>query len=248
MKDKYGIIGYPLGHSASQTFFNKKFTEEGIDAEYFKYQIPDISEFPAIIKANPELKGMNVTIPYKEKVIAYLDDLDEDTRQIGAVNVIKFIREGERLTLKGFNSDLVGFQNSIKPLIEPQHTHALVLGTGGASKAVRQALKNLGIEYRFVSRTKSDDSVFTYDELDKNIIEKYKLIVNTSPLGTYPDVGNCPAIPYEYLTSDHLLYDLVYNPSLTKFLELGQKRGAQIKNGKEMLVLQAVAAWNIWSD
>lgn len=246
MKDKYGIIGYPLGHSASQTFFNKKFTDEGINAEYFKFQIPDISELPDIIKANPELKGMNVTIPYKEKVIEYLDELDEDTREIGAVNVVKFIRESGKLKLKGFNSDLIGFQNSLKPLLKPRHTHALILGTGGASKAVRQALKNLGIEYQFVSRSKSDDSTFTYNELNKDVINKYKLIVNTSPVGTYPDIDDCPDIPYEYLTSDHLLYDLVYNPSQTKFLQLGEEMGSQIKNGEEMLILQAIAAWEIW--
>ncbi len=247
MKHKYGIIGYPLGHSASQLFFNKKFKDEGIDAEYFKYQIEDISEFPKIIESNPELQGMNVTIPYKEKIIDYLDELDDDTRKIGAVNVIKFIRKDGVLKLKGYNSDLVGFQNSLKPLLKEHHKKALILGTGGASKAVRQALSNFGIEYSFVSRNKQQPNTFHYQELDKDIFDEYKLIVNTSPVGTFPNIDECPEIPYQYLTENHLLYDLVYNPPMTKFLELGKQRNAEIKNGQEMLVLQAIAAWDIWS-
>lgn len=248
MKDKYGLIGNPLGHSYSHEFFNKKFQEEGINAEYFKFPIPDISELLNIIKDNPELQGLNVTIPYKEQVIAYLDELDENTRQIGAVNVIKFIRENGTLKLKGFNSDLIGFQNSIAPLINENHKKALILGTGGASKAVAQAFRNMAIEYTFVSRTKNTPNTIHYNDIDKTIIEEYTIIVNTSPVGTYPNVNECPNIPYQYLTDKHLLYDAVYNPPLTKFLESGQKYGATIKNGEEMLKLQAIGAWKIWQQ
>lgn len=248
MKDKYGLIGNPLGHSYSHEFFNKKFKDEGINAEYFKFPIPDISELLNIIKNNPELQGLNVTIPYKEQVIAYLDELDENTRQIGAVNVIKFIRENGNLKLKGFNSDLIGFQNSIIPLINDSHKKALILGTGGASKAVAQAFRNMGIEYTFVSRTKNTPNTIHYNDLDKSIIEEYTIIVNTSPVGTYPNVNEYPNIPYQYLTDKHLLYDVVYNPPLTKFLESGQKYGAIIKNGEEMLKLQAIGAWEIWQQ
>lgn len=248
MKDKYGIIGYPLGHSASQTFFNKKFKDENIDAEYFKYQIPDISDFPDIIKSNPELQGMNVTIPYKEQVIPYLDELDEDTRQIGAVNVIKFVREGDTLKLKGYNSDLVGFQESIKPLLKEHHQKALILGTGGASKAVLQGLKNLGLEYKFVSRAKTSDNMISYKDLTQDIMSEYTVVVNASPVGTFPNVDECPDIPYQWINESHLFYDLVYNPSVTKFLKLATEQGADVKNGEEMLRLQAVAAWEIWNS
>lgn len=248
MKDKYGIIGYPLGHSASQTFFNKKFKDENIDAEYFKYQIPDILDFPDIIKSNPELQGMNVTIPYKEQVIPYLDELDEDTRQIGAVNVIKFVREGDTLKLKGYNSDLVGFQESIKPLLKEHHQKALILGTGGASKAVLQGLKNLGLEYKFVSRAKTSDNMISYKDLTQDIMSEYTVVVNASPVGTFPNVDECPDIPYQWINESHLFYDLVYNPSVTKFLKLATEQGADVKNGEEMLRLQAVAAWEIWNS
>lgn len=247
MKDKYGIIGYPLGHSASQTFFNNKFREEGINAEYFKYQIPDISDFPDVIRSNPELRGMNVTIPYKELIIPYLDELDEDTRRIGAVNVIRFIREGGKLKLKGYNSDLVGFQESIRPLLKEHHRKALILGTGGASKAIAQGLKNLGLEYIFVSRTKRRENTILYNELTEQVMSDYTVVVNTSPVGTFPDVDEYPDIPYHLISDKHLFYDLVYNPPLTKFLEKAADRGAEIKNGEEMLRLQAVAAWEIWN-
>lgn len=246
MKDKYGLIGYPLGHSASHVFFNKKFQEENINAEYLKFQIPDISDILDVIKSNPELKGLNVTIPYKEKVIEYLDELDEDTRCIGAVNVIKFIREGDKLRLKGYNSDLVGFQQSIAPLLKAHHKKALILGTGGASKAVLQGFKNLGLDYKLVSRSKQQADTLCYSDLTEDIMKEYTVIVNASPVGTFPNVDDCPPIPYEFIGSEHLLYDLVYNPAETKFLRQGAKHGAQIKNGENMLVIQAVTAWEIW--
>jgi len=248
MKDKYGLIGFPLGHSASQAFFNKKFAEENINAEYLKFQIPDISDFPDIITANPELKGLNVTIPYKEMVINYLDELDEDTRQIGAVNVIKFIWESGKLRLKGYNSDLPGFLNSIKPLLKDHHKKALILGTGGASKAVVQGLKNLGLEYKFVSRGKQQPDTFHYGDLTENIMAEYTVIINASPVGTFPNVDECPDIPYQFIGKTHLLYDLVYNPAETKFMQLASQQGAQVKNGEEMLRIQAIVAWEIWNS
>lgn len=246
--EKYGLIGYPLKHSFSSKFFGEKFEKEKINAEYNNYEIADINSLPSIISSDSTIKGLNVTIPYKEKVLQFLDELDETAEAIGAVNVIKITRKEGKITLKGYNSDLIGFQNSIQPIINPLvHTKALILGTGGASKAVKYGLKRLGIESKYVSRTSGADN-FTYKELAPEILSEYKVIVNASPVGTFPNVDECPDIPYEYLTDSHLLYDLVYNPPVTKFLELGAKHGAKIKNGGEMLQLQAIAAWGIWND
>lgn len=245
--DLYGIIGNPLTHSFSPKFFNEKFSREKTDAEYLKFEIADINLFPEIIKSHDNLRGMNVTLPYKQQVMQYLDELDPQAEEIGAINVIKIIREDGKVKLKGYNSDIIGFQNSISPFIDKaNHKKALVLGTGGASKAISVALQNLGIEVCFVSRTKKPD-ILTYEELDERILAEYKVIVNTSPVGTYPKTDEAPYIPYEYLSPQHLLYDLVYNPSETKFLKLGRENGAVVKNGEEMLVLQAIAAWEIWS-
>lgn len=247
--EKYGLIGYPLKHSFSYKFFGEKFKNENIEAEYNNYEIADINNLPFIINSDPNIKGLNVTIPYKEQVLRFLDELDETAKAIGAVNVIKIIRkEGNKIILKGYNSDLIGFQNSIQPMIDPQlHRKALILGTGGASKAVEYGLRKLGLETKYVSRT-SAEGVFTYKDLTSEILSEYKVIVNASPVGTFPNIDECPDIPYEYLTESHLLYDLVYNPPVTKFLELGRKQGAKIKNGGEMLQLQAIAAWGIWND
>ncbi|GAB6011520.1 shikimate dehydrogenase family protein [Viscerimonas tarda] len=247
MKDKYGLIGNPLGHSFSQGFFTEKFEREGIDAEYLKYELPAISDFPPIIASNPELKGLNVTIPYKEQIIPFLDELDENTKEIGAVNVVKVLKESGKTRLKGYNSDMYGFQNSIAPLLQERHKKALVLGTGGASKAVVQGLKNLGIETQLVSRSKRDNFI-SYNDLDKKTLEEYTIIVNASPVGTFPHVEQFPQIPYHYLTSKHLLYDLVYNPAETTFLKKGKQYNAQTKNGAEMLTLQAIKAWEIWNS
>lgn len=246
MKDKYGIIGYPLSHSFSQRYFTEKFGRENIDAEYNKYEITNISELQNIISSNPELKGLNVTLPYKEVVIPFLDELDENAKEIGAVNVIKISRNGNDIKLKGFNSDMYGFQNSIAPFIRPHHKKALILGTGGASKAVIQGLKNLKIESKLVSRKKLDNA-FTYPDLNKNILDEYTVIVNASPVGTYPHTNEFPEIPYEYLSDKHLLFDLVYNPAETVFLKKGVEKGTEIKNGAEMLELQAIKAWEIWN-
>lgn len=245
--DLYGIVGNPLVQSFSPRFFTEKFQREGIDAEYVKFEIPDISLFPDIVEAHPNLKGMNVTIPYKEKVIQYLDDLEPQTRELGAVNVIKFIQDGDKVKLVGYNSDIIGFRNSIEPLIDKRiHKKALILGTGGASKAVAGGLKNLGLDFIYVSRTPKAGQL-QYQDLDKGIFNEYTVIVNASPLGTFPNVDEAPDIPYQYLTPDCLLYDLVYNPAETKFLRLGKERGTKVKNGAEMLELQALAAWDIWN-
>ncbi len=246
--DKYGLIGYPLKHSFSIVYFNEKFKAENIDAEYVNFEIPRIEEFMEVVEENPNLCGLNVTIPYKEQVIPYLDELDKDTAKIGAVNVIKIIRQPKgKVKLVGYNSDIIGFTRSIEPLLKPDvHTHALILGTGGASKAIFRGLENLGIKSTFVSRTKKNDEVMTYEELTPEVMQQYKIIVNCTPVGMYPKVDECPAIPYDQLTTDHLLYDLLYNPDETLFMKRGRAQGATVKNGLEMLLLQAFAAWEIW--
>ena len=217
--EKYGLIGYPLRHSFSIGYFNEKFKSEGINAEYVNFEIPSINNFMEVIEENPNLCGLNVTIPYKEQVIPFLDELDRDTAKIGAVNVIKIIRQPK------------GKVN---------------LGTGGASKAVYHGLKNLGIESIFVSRTHKADDMLTYEELTPEIMAEYTVIVNCTPVGMFPKVDFCPNIPYELLTPNHLLYDLLYNPNVTLFMKKGEAQGAVVKNGLEMLLLQAFAAWEIW--
>ena len=246
--DKYGLIGYPLKHSFSIVYFNEKFKAENIDDEYVNFEIPRIEEFMEVVEENPNLCGLNVTIPYKEQVIPYLDELDKDTAKIGAVNVIKIIRQPKgKVKLVGYNSDIIGFTRSIEPLLKPDvHTHALILGTGGASKAIFRGLENLGIKSTFVSRTKKNDEVMTYEGLTPEVMQQYKIIVNCTPVGMYPKVDECPAIPYDQLTTDHLLYDLLYNPDETLFMKKGRAQGATVKNGLEMLLLQAFAAWEIW--
>lgn len=245
---KYGLIGYPLKHSFSIGYFNEKFEAENIDAQYVNFEIPDIRDFMEVIEENPNLCGLNVTIPYKEQVIPYLDELDKDTAKIGAVNVIKIIRLPKgKVKLVGYNSDIVGFTQSIEPLLQPHHTKALILGTGGASKAVFHGLENLGIKATFVSRTKKSDDILTYRELTPEIMQEHTVIVNTTPLGMYPKVDFCPDIPYDQLTPNHLLYDLLYNPNETLFMKKGKEKGAVVKNGLEMLLLQAFASWEIWN-
>ena len=245
---KYGLIGYPLKHSFSIGYFNEKFEAENIDAQYVNFEIPDIRDFMEVIEENPNLCGLNVTIPYKEQVIPYLDELDKDTAKIGAVNVIKIIRLPKgKVKLVGYNSDIIGFTQSIEPLLQPHHTKALILGTGGASKAVFHGLDNLGIKATFVSRTKKSDDILTYRELTPEIMQEHTVIVNTTPLGMYPKVDFCPDIPYDQLTPNHLLYDLLYNPNETLFMKKGKEKGAVVKNGLEMLLLQAFASWEIWN-
>ena len=246
--DKYGLIGYPLKHSFSISYFNEKFQSENIDAEYVNFEIPSIEDFMEVVEENPNLRGLNVTIPYKEQVIPYLDELDKDTAKIGAVNVIKIIPQGKgNVKLVGYNSDIVGFTRSIEPLLQSHHVKALILGTGGASKAVFHGLANLGIKATFVSRTKKSNDILTYQELTPEIMQEHTVIVNTTPLGMYPNVDACPDIPYDQLTPNHLLYDLLYNPHETLFMKKGMERGATVKNGLEMLLLQAFVSWQIWN-
>jgi len=250
MMDTYGLIGFPLKHSFSAIFFTEKFKKENIDAEYLNVEIEDIQQIREVILTHVHLKGLNVTIPYKEQVIPYLDELSPEAKKIGAVNVIKIDRnpnDKHTYYLKGYNTDYVGFKKSIGPLIKSDiHKKALVLGTGGASKAVVQALIDLGIDWKYVSRTAGENK-FTYNELTPEIINNYQIIINTSPVGTFPKVNECPDIPYQYLTRNHLLYDLVYNPAETVFLKKGKDKGATVKNGEEMLHLQAEEAWKIWT-
>lgn len=243
--DKYGLIGYPLKHSFSKDFFNDKFASENIHAEYVNFEIESIAEFPDIIKHNPNLQGLNVTIPYKEKVIPYLDEIGPNAKNIGAVNVIKFDRSKGKLRLIGYNSDIIGFKQSIEPLLEAHHKKALILGTGGSSKAVYHGLLQLGIESKFVSREKSPDKL-TYRELTPEVMREYTVIVNCTPIGMFPKIEFSPEIPYQLLTDKHLLYDLLYNPNETLFLRKGKEQGAAVKNGLEMLLLQAFASWDFW--
>lgn len=244
---KFGLIGYPLGHSFSKNFFNEKFRSENICAEYVNFEIPTIEDFNKVLKANPTLCGLNITIPYKEQVIGYLDELDKDAAAIGAVNVIKIDRSKGKLKLIGYNSDVLGFTQSIEGLLEPHHKKALILGTGGASKAINYGLKQLGLETLFVSRNRHNDNTITYSELTPEIMNDYKVIVNCTPVGMYPKADECPDIPYECLTPEHLLYDLLYNPDTTLFMKKGSDNGAIVKNGLEMLLLQAFGAWDIWN-
>ncbi len=245
--DKYGLIGYPLGHSFSVGFFNEKFSNEGIDACYQNFEISDIRELPEVLASNPELKGLNVTIPYKEQVIDYLDELSPEAKAIGAVNVIRISRKGRKLVLKGYNSDTVGFTKSITPMLENHHHGALILGTGGASKAINYSLKKLGIETLLVSRTPRE-GIIGYDDVTPELIETFNVIVNCTPLGMYPNVEESPDLPYEAMDNHTLLYDLIYNPDQTTFMKRGQEYGAIVKNGLEMLLLQAFASWDMWHE
>lgn len=244
--DKYGLIGYPLGHSFSVSFFNEKFANEKINARYINFEIPQIEDLPEILASNPELKGLNVTIPYKQKVISYLDELSSEARSIGAVNVIRVTHKGKGIILKGFNSDVIGFTRSIEPMLESIHKKALILGTGGASRAIEYGLKSLGLETLFVSRNKKEGCI-TYEEVTPQIIKDYNVIVNCTPLGMYPKSDTCPQLPYEAMDSHTILYDLIYNPDETLFLKKGAEHGASTKNGLEMLLLQAFASWEFWN-
>lgn len=238
----YGIIGYPLTHSFSPAYFRRKFAEQHIEAAFEAFEVIAADELLNLVKTYPQLRGLSVTIPHKEAVIPLLDEVDGTAWEIGAVNCIA-IKEG---IAKGYNTDVIGFEQSLAPLLEPGHTHALILGTGGASKAVAYVLKQLGISYEFVSRG-SHKGVHAYGSLTADAIASHKLIVNTTPLGMYPNMDDMPPIPYEGVGSGHLLYDLIYNPEQTKFLAMGRQHGAAVKNGFGMLELQAEASWRIWT-
>lgn len=242
-----GLIGYPLGHSFSEGYFREKFEKENIQGvRYQNFPISSIDKLEDIIDEYPELSGLNVTIPYKEKVIQYLDQLDDTAREVGAVNTIKIFRSGNDIELCGYNTDVTGFTDALKPGLRDDITSALILGTGGASKAIRYALDKLGIETVKVSSS-GKPGCLSYKKLNKSVISDHKLIVNTTPLGTYPNVETYPDIPYEYLSPEHLMFDLVYNPEETVFLRNSKARGAVIQNGYEMLIGQAEASWKIWT-
>ncbi|HTN46295.1 MAG TPA: shikimate dehydrogenase [Flavipsychrobacter sp.] len=239
MASVYGILGYPLSHSFSPAYFKEKFDKLRIQASYRIFELENIHLFPDLLKSHPYLCGLNVTIPHKQTVIEHLDTLSDAAAAVGAVNCID-IREG---LLRGYNTDVIGFEKSLRPLLKNRHRKALILGNGGASLAVQFVLKKLEISYLQVSRSQP----LRYEELSEEIIKEHLLIINTTPLGMYPHVEEAPAIPYRHLTSHHLLYDLIYNPEETRFLLQGKEQGAAIKNGFEMLKLQADASWDIWS-
>ena len=246
--DKYGLLGYPLGHSFSRGYFTEKFQKEGIDAQYLNFEIPSITEIERVLKDNPELRGLNVTIPHKQQVIPFLQELSDEARAIGAVNVVRVTHTPNGIHLKGFNSDVIGFCRSIQPLLEPHHRKALILGcTGGASKAIRYGLETkLGLQVLGVSRKPAEGTI-TYQDITPERLQEYTVIVNCTPSGMFPHVDECPTLPYEALDSRHLLFDLIYNPEQTLFLKKGAEQGAKTKNGLEMLILQAIASWEFWN-
>lgn len=246
--DKYGLIGYPLGHSFSISYFNQKFQDEDIDAVYENYEIPSIDALIEVLSSNPELKGLNVTIPYKEKVMPFLDTISPEALAIGAVNVIRVNHRGNKIILKGYNSDVIGFTKSIEPMLDKKwHQKALILGTGGASKAINYGLRSLGLETVYVSRYERPDTI-QYSKITSEVVKEYNVIVNCTPLGMYPQIDTCPDLPYEAMDNHTILYDLIYNPDETLFMKRGAEYGANVKNGLEMLLLQAFASWEFWHE
>ncbi len=240
---RFGLIGFPLSHSFSQKYFSEKFAQLGItDCVYENYSFADISELRELLNNRKELEGLNITIPYKKQVLDFLTDKSDVVNQIGACNCIHFTNE----KLIGYNTDVVGFEKSLLPFLQPHHQKAIVFGTGGASAAVAYVLQKLGIAFQYVSRNTAD--TLSYEALDETFLSENQLLINTTPLGMYPNVDECPDIPYQYLTAKHHLYDLIYNPAETKFLEKGRLQGATTQNGQEMLVVQAEESWRIWNS
>lgn len=240
----FGLIGYPLSHSFSKNYFAKKFEQEEITgSRYDLFPLRTINELPVLLEKNPELEGLNVTIPFKKQVLPFLDKslIPEGLDACNCIN----INAGK---LVGYNTDVTGFERSLLPLLKSYHKKALVLGNGGATAAVVYVLHKLKIDFDIVSRSKHDGSAFTYKDINKEILESSAVIINTTPLGMYPDTGTCPDIPYRFISEKHLLYDLVYNPAKTLFLQKGEERGAAVKNGEEMLLLQAEESWRIWNS
>ena len=239
----FGLLGFPLSHSFSQKYFSEKFIRENISTCEFKnFSIKDIEKFPSLLKSNATLCGLSITIPHKQTVMKYLDEINSIAKEVGAVNCIRINKNKKT---KGFNTDIVGFEKSMRPILKPYHSRALVLGTGGAAKAVGFILDKLKIKFKYVSRKSGQIS---YAELNRSVLSKFLLIINTTPLGMFPNINKCPDIPYEFITSKHLLYDLTYNPEESLFLKKGKEKGAQTKNGLEMLQLQADEAWRIWNE
>jgi len=240
----YGLIGRPLKHSFSKKYFTEKFEREGIKGcAYENFELSSIEQLPTILKTHPDLRGLNVTIPYKKEVLSFLHFGNEIVEAVGACNCIK-IDNGK---LFGYNTDVIGFRQSLQTFSKPHHKNALVLGTGGSSGAVQYALMQLGIAYKLVSRQKTGSTV-TYNELDETILKTHTLIINTTPVGMFPNMDAAPALPYQFLTSQHLLFDLIYNPGKTLFLKKGEEQGAAISNGYQMLLLQAEESWQIWNS
>lgn len=242
-KNHYGLIGKSLGHSFSKQFFEDKFTREGINAFYQNFELASIDEFDRLVQDNPELRGLNVTVPYKSEIIPFLSDLSPTAKEIGAVNTIQF-KSGK---LIGHNTDAYGFQQSIKPFLRNVHERALILGTGGASKAVAYVLENLGIEVSYLSRNPSGENQFSYEDANDLMVDAFKLIVNCTPIGTYPNIEEMPNFPIQFVGEDHLVIDLIYNPGQSKFLRLAKGQGADTLNGLSMLQHQAIKAWEIWN-
>lgn len=259
---QYGLIGYPLSHSFSKKYFTTKFEKENItDHVYELYELSNLSDFPELLRANPNLSGLNVTVPHKIGIVRYMDWISEEAKLVGAINCIRISAESPVLAafsgevgikdhnfnLEGFNTDVYGFEHSLKPLLKPHHKKALLLGNGGAARAVKCVLDKLDIPYTLVTRRHDRNSIL-FSELTAGIMAEHTIIINTTPLGTSPNVHECPPIPYEYITERHLLYDLIYNPEQTLFLKQGHDAGAATKNGYEMLVLQAERSWEIWNS
>jgi shikimate dehydrogenase len=246
----YGLIGYKLGHSFSRNFFTEKFKTEGLeDYEYVNFELDSIEEFPAIFDQGKAICGLNCTIPYKQQIMQYMNEIDEEAAEIGAVNTVKVIHQNGKRILKGFNTDLYGFENSLRPMLEDKHQKALILGTGGASKAIKYLFDKTEIAY-LSATTKEElgEKEIGYNQLTEELMNEYLIIINATPLGTFPKVDTCPNIPYQFVGPDHVLYDLVYNPAETLFLKKGNEQGAKTKNGLEMLHLQALKSWEIWND
>jgi len=246
-KTKFGLIGKNISYSFSRKYFTEKFKKENLkNLTYRNFDLPEIEEFPFIVyHKEEEFGGFNVTTPYKESILKYLSDIDAVAQEIGAVNTIKITKDNE---LIGYNTDAYGFESAIKPLLNPLHKKALILGTGGASKAIAYVLKKLNIEFNFVSRKPTKENQISYDSVSKEIIETHQLIINCTPVGTYPTIEESPNLAYQYLTDTHILFDLIYNPDQTKFLSEGKKQGATIINGYKMLELQAEKSWEIWNS
>lgn len=240
---RYGLIGRTLKHSFSKDYFTKKFAEKNItDCAYENFELKSIEEFPLLFSSHLNIKGLNITIPYKEEVVQFLTEKNEIVEAIGACNCIKV--DGENL--RGYNTDVIGFRKTLEPQLKPHHKKALILGTGGASKAIQYVLLQLEIEYLLVSRRKEEGQC-SYEDIGDEVLSDHHLIINTTPLGMYPNIDADPPIPYQFLSNKHFLFDLIYNPAKTKFLAEGEKYGAQISNGYEMLIHQAEESWRIWN-
>lgn len=245
----FGLIGHRLGYSFSRNFFTEKFQRENLtNHEYVNFELDSISEFPRIFEQGKEIGGLNCTIPYKQQIMQYLDEIDPEAAQVGAVNTVKITYKEGRCFLKGFNTDIYGFENSLKPMLDEKHKKALILGTGGASKAIKHILNKSGID--FVSASIEEqlfEKEIRYHQIDEQLLKEYLIVIQATPVGTFPNVDQCPDIPYQYISSNHVCFDLVYNPEETMFLKKAKAQGAKTKNGLEMLHLQALKAWEIWN-